>query len=301
MGDDQPAGRVQRGGWHLANWPARRRRARNYRPALVARVLPDVAGFDRELDYVVPARLAGDIRPGCIVRVPLQGRRVRGWVIAYPVEPPEGIALRPVAKVTGWGPRPGWWSLRPGRRGAGRGAPVLPGHRLTEVRRPTASGPSRPRCHGVAGSRRSSRPLPVAPATATTTGAVGGAGGDRTTLANGPGSRQRSTPAGHPRTPATAGVQRNRGRPGRGRARPRARRRAYESEGRGRVALRRVGIDVALLPGEVERPAQAQRSSLAAGPACAPCPGLASLVVLEAHDEALVQEQSPTWDAPRGG
>ncbi len=35
------------------------------------------------------------------------------------------------------------------------------------------------------------------------------------------------------------------------------------------------------------------------GQRVAPCPGLTSLVVLEAHDEALVQEQSPTWDAPR--
>ena len=29
-----------------------------------------------------------------------------------------------------------------------------------------------------------------------------------------------------------------------------------------------------------------------------PCPGIASIVVLDAHDEGLVQEQAPTWDAP---
>src|SRR5271157_5188390 len=73
---------------------------------LVARVLPDVAGFERELDYEVPPKFATEIRPGSIVRVPLQGRAVRGWVVAYPVEPPEGLALRPIAKVTGWGPEP---------------------------------------------------------------------------------------------------------------------------------------------------------------------------------------------------
>ncbi len=79
--------------------------------ALVARVLPDVAGFERELDYAVPAKFAAELRPGSIVRVPLQGRAVRGWVVAYPVEPPEGLALRPIAKVTGWGPEPELFEL----------------------------------------------------------------------------------------------------------------------------------------------------------------------------------------------
>jgi primosomal protein N' len=78
---------------------------------LVARVLPDVAGFERELDYEVPPKFAAEIRPGSIVRVPLQGRAVRGWVVAYPVEPPEGLALRPIAKVTGWGPEPALFEL----------------------------------------------------------------------------------------------------------------------------------------------------------------------------------------------
>ncbi len=67
-------------------------------------MLPDVAGFERELDYAVPAELAGDVRAGTIVRVPLQGRTVRGWVLAFPVEPPDGLALRPLAKIVGWGP-----------------------------------------------------------------------------------------------------------------------------------------------------------------------------------------------------
>ena len=78
---------------------------------LVARVLPDVAGFERELDYEVPAKFAAELRPGSIVRVPLQGRAVRGWVVAYPVVPLEGLALRPIAKVTGWGPEPELFEL----------------------------------------------------------------------------------------------------------------------------------------------------------------------------------------------
>ncbi|HXR21028.1 MAG TPA: hypothetical protein VN786_00595, partial [Acidimicrobiales bacterium] len=78
---------------------------------LVARVLPDVAGFDRELDYEVPPKFALELRRGSIVRVPLQGRAVRGWVVASPVEPPKGLALRPIAKVTGWGPEPELFEL----------------------------------------------------------------------------------------------------------------------------------------------------------------------------------------------
>ena len=86
----------------------------------VARVLPDVAGFERELDYEVPAKFAAEVRPGSIVRVPLQGRAVRGWVVAYPVQPPEGLALRPIAKVTGWGPSPSCSNWPNGPPGVGQ-------------------------------------------------------------------------------------------------------------------------------------------------------------------------------------
>ena len=83
-------------------------------------VLPDVAGFDRDLDYEVPAKFSAEIRPGSIVRVPLQGRAVRGWVVAYPVQPPEGLALRPIAKVTGWAPSPSCSNWPNGPPGGGR-------------------------------------------------------------------------------------------------------------------------------------------------------------------------------------
>ena len=46
------------------------------------------------------------IRRGSLVRVPLQGRRVRGWVVATdgPAEPER--RLRPLAALIGWGPPP---------------------------------------------------------------------------------------------------------------------------------------------------------------------------------------------------
>lgn len=48
----------------------------------VCRVVPDVAAVDRAFDYSVPDDLADLVRVGSVVRVPLHGRRVRGWVVA---------------------------------------------------------------------------------------------------------------------------------------------------------------------------------------------------------------------------
>lgn len=68
------------------------------------RVVPDISGVDREFDYSVPPEMESSIGPGTIIRVVLQGRRVRAWVVDDDVEPPEGIRLLPVSKVTGAGP-----------------------------------------------------------------------------------------------------------------------------------------------------------------------------------------------------
>jgi primosomal protein N' (replication factor Y) len=57
--------------------------------------------MDRTLDYAVPDALADRVTPGCLVRVPLHGRRVRGWVVESDVEPIDGLGLAEVAKLTG--------------------------------------------------------------------------------------------------------------------------------------------------------------------------------------------------------
>ena len=64
--------------------PARRRP----RPRVprVCRVVPDVTAVERVFDYLVPDALAARVRVGTIVRVPLHGRRVRGWVVADDVD-----------------------------------------------------------------------------------------------------------------------------------------------------------------------------------------------------------------------
>ncbi len=73
-------------------------------PDLVVGVLPDVPAIDRLLDYRVPARLAGQIVIGSVVRVPLQGRRVRGWVCELGARPSHGATLREITKFSGFGP-----------------------------------------------------------------------------------------------------------------------------------------------------------------------------------------------------
>jgi primosomal protein N' (replication factor Y) len=73
----------------------------------VCRVLPDVTAVDRAFDYSVPDALAASVRVGAIVRVPLHGRRVRGWVIADRVDAETSTAkLLDVVAVVSAGPPP---------------------------------------------------------------------------------------------------------------------------------------------------------------------------------------------------
>lgn len=71
------------------------------------RVLPNILGFDKALDYSLPDSLldsANGIRRGSIVQVPVRGRSVRGWVLETDSEPEPGIRLLPVQKLLGIGP-----------------------------------------------------------------------------------------------------------------------------------------------------------------------------------------------------
>ncbi|MBO2519447.1 MULTISPECIES: primosomal protein N' [Limnochorda] len=63
----------------------------------VAVDLPLPGGLE-VLDYAIPARLAGRLRPGIRVRVPVRNRAVQGWVVALREGPP-ARPLREVAAV----------------------------------------------------------------------------------------------------------------------------------------------------------------------------------------------------------
>jgi primosomal protein N' (replication factor Y) len=73
---------------------------------LVARVVPDVTGLDKHFDYVVPETLRDRVAIGSMVRVPLHGRRIGGWIVS--LGPPDGSVslarLVPLAKWSGIGP-----------------------------------------------------------------------------------------------------------------------------------------------------------------------------------------------------
>ena len=70
------------------------------------RVLTDVIGIDKEFIYAVPDGWADDSRfgVGAMVRVVLHGRRVGGWITEVDVEPPDGVAPAPLAKLSSLGP-----------------------------------------------------------------------------------------------------------------------------------------------------------------------------------------------------
>ena len=148
---------------------------------LVARVVPDVTGLDKQFDYLVPDEWREDVGAGTIVRVGLAGRRVGGWVVS--LGPPDpavpGAKLRPLAKVTGHGPSAelidlaAWasrrWAagrLRPFLLAASppRAVPALPARAVTAGRPgPVDAGAARLLAGGGGAVRRppSADPVPV--------------------------------------------------------------------------------------------------------------------------------------------
>ena len=73
---------------------------------MVARVVPNVTGLDKQFDYLVPTAMRDRIAVGSLVRVPLHGRRVGGWVVALGAADPAVPLdkLLPIAKWSSVGP-----------------------------------------------------------------------------------------------------------------------------------------------------------------------------------------------------
>jgi primosomal protein N' (replication factor Y) len=237
------------------------------RPGLVARVAVDVPAIDREFDYLVPGKLAPAVRAGTIVRVPLHGRRVRGWVTATGVEPDPGVRLQPIAKVTGWGPPPALIDL------AAWAAWRWAGRRITFLR---AASPER----AIAGVP----PRPLA------SQAVRAAGQP---LADDALSRGRAVlrlPPGADRFPVIeAALARG----------PSLLLTASHTDAVHLAQrLRRAGQPVALLPDDWARAAAGGYAVVGTRAAAwAPAPDVAAVVVIDGHDDAYVEERSPTWNA----
>lgn len=73
---------------------------------VVVRVLADETGLDKTFDYLVPPKWRDQVAPGTRVRIALGPRRVGAWVVEVGVVPPDDVALKPIAKVSGHGPAP---------------------------------------------------------------------------------------------------------------------------------------------------------------------------------------------------
>lgn len=232
------------------------------------RVLPDVPAIDKTFDYLVPDELGAQVRVGTMVRIALHGRRVGGWVVADGVEPPPGVALRPLAKVTGWGPTEDLLDLArwASWRWAGRPASFL---RTASPERAVVQLPA---------IAQVTHPLPE----------VGDelvrdafrSGGGVTIL--------RLPPAADPYPVALAAAGFGRALilvPGASTARHLGSR------------LRRAGASVAVMPHEWARARAGATVVGARAAAWAPMVELSAVVVIDEHDEGWQQEQAPTWHA----
>jgi primosomal protein N' (replication factor Y) len=231
-------------------------------------VLPAVAAIDRTFDYLVPPELDPAVRVGTVVRADLGGRRVAGWVVADGVTPPERLALRPLTRVTGWGPDAETVALSSWAawRWAGRRSSLL----VTASSERTVSAlPAADLRPPVAPGHPGSMAELVAAACAAPVGILRLPPGADTTVAVALVARRGPTLVIVPSTP-----------------------RAAILAGR----LRRAGAGVAELPAQWPQARAGAGVVIGARAAAwAPCPGLAAVVVLDAHDEGLVQEQAPTW------
>lgn len=221
----------------------------------------------RAFDYRVPEALADRVAVGTMVRIELHGRRVGGWVTELESLPPEGTVLRPLAKVTGWGPPEDLVDLA--RWAAHRWAgPVVSFLRTASPERAVT---------GVPDPWLPSHPVPTT-------------GDDLAEDAfAGPGPTVVRLAPGADRMPLVLAACR------RGNALvllPTV----DEAQLLG-VRLRRAGVPVAVQPDEW---AQARGGATVIGPrsaAWAPVVDLAAVLVLDEHDEAHKQEQTPAWHA----
>jgi primosomal protein N' (replication factor Y) (superfamily II helicase) len=209
------------------------------------------------------------VRVGDRVRVVLHGRRVGGWVVAVGVDPPPGVALRPLAKWSGRGPTPELIELAEWAawRWAGRPASLL---RTASPDRVVTGLPAAPR--RSAPSELAADSEVMAALSAATSSAL----------------LVRLPPASPADPVVSAAVAR-------GNALvlcPTAA--SARSVG---SALRRVGVPVAQHPRDWALGAAGATVVGTRAAAWAPVRGLAAIVVIDEHDDAHRQEQAPTWHA----
>jgi len=227
---------------------------------LVAKVVPDLTGLDKQFDYLVPDSMRAQVAVGSMVRIVLNGRRVGGWIVDLGA--PDGSVpfdrMVPIAKWSGIGPAADTidlarWAAH--RWGAGRLRPFL-----------VAASP-----HSMVGS------LPSASTTRT--------GDDGVAL-----SRLIRVPPNDDPLDVVTEILR------RGPAlviHP-----SIDDARRLAARLRHAGWSTAVHPEQWARAAAGVDVVIGGRSAVwSPCAGMRSIVVLDEHDEALQEERTPTWHA----
>jgi len=232
----------------------------------VVSVVPDVTGLDRVFDYEVPADLGVQPVVGDLVRVPLHGRNVRGWV----VEVSDSAAvhaskLKPIVALISKGPRPEVVELAAwvARRWCGRWRSVL------------VAATAQTLVRALPAARRSS-------AVSSSDHALAVFDHPRTVVVR-----------RGPKWDLAQFIRRIHGRgpilvvcPTVGRASAL------------RADLRAAGLSVALYPDEWATVTGGVDVTVGARSAVfASAPNLASIVVVDEHDDALQESRNPTWNA----
>ena len=246
----------------------------------VVRVLPDEPGINKTFDYLLPDRLVGaaSVRLGSIVRFPLHGRQLRGWITGLDVtSSAEFGRLKEITKVTGFGPPREVLALSrwAAHRWWGRPASLL--RTASPSRAVSAFAPVRPIGLGL---------LPIA------TDGDEVATVARRALAHGGPCILRLPPAADTFGVLVEAIRYAGERgilvlaPSLAEAATIARR------------LRRLGVRNALLPDDWARAATGSCVVVGARSAAwAPIAQPGAIVVLDEHDDVYVQEQMPTWNA----
>lgn len=236
----------------------------------IVRVLPDEPAVDKEFDYlltneVVKASGAVPIRIGTVVRVDLRGRRVRGWITALDVTPPEGVSLSEVKKVSGIGPPADLVEL------AAWASRQWIGSRVHFLRTAT---------HSRVVSSVSQKPRHDSLVVATSDLAE--------EAFRRSGAVVRMPPTSDDFALAIAAVSQGRALilvPTMARAQHLA------------LAMKRAGVDIALYPRDWQASAGGRTTIGTRSAAWAPIKELDAVLVLDEHDQSYQQEAAPTWNA----
>jgi primosomal protein N' (replication factor Y) (superfamily II helicase) len=279
-------------------------------PTLVVRVVPDVSGLEKVFDYLVPEKFRGQVRVGTQVRIPLNGRRVGGWVVEVldgsTAEAESTVAvdrLKPIAMVSGYGPSgdvislarwAAWRWCGPFRAVMRTASPPLvvrhlpsPRHgRRGGVADPVATALLREAAAELAASPLEGDPAPVTTAASSTVDTAT----SLTVPADDAAPRLLRFPPCASRVPVIVAA-----------AEMGPTLVVLPSVDTARVfaaRLRTHGLTVAVIPDDWAAAAGGVDVVIGARTTVwATCPDLCSIVILDEHDESLQDERSPTWVA----